>query len=62
MKKGDKLRVIVNKGDRLLCGAFLRKGQIIRPVSFEAGRTMLITDGKRTWYIITDAVEAVSDA
>ncbi len=55
MKKGDKLRVIVSKGDRALCGAPLRKGQIVI-FSRDRGVFNIEVEG---WFIFREAVEAV---
>ncbi len=59
MKKGDKLRVIVKKGDALLCSAPLRKWQRVLFYNIEGPHTTVVMDGKSPWLIDPKAVEAV---
>ena len=62
MKKGDKLRVIVRKSDKLLLGAGLRKGQTVRFMRRGGQRDIYVADNNGDhWVIYPKAVEEVSD-
>ncbi len=62
MKKGDKLRVIVSKGDDLLEHAPLKKGQLVIFGRSLPGENIEVFDGPMDdsgWWINPKAVEAV---